>query len=82
MKKIPIEEVIEQTEVVPYDNSTTAWRQVLNKHRNATHQQLLDALAKAVSIIEDEYPATDCRHPSKCGLYKDIDAASFVEVEE
>ena len=79
MKKIPIKDVIEQTQIEPYDNSTTAWRQVLNKHRNATHQQLLDALNHAVAFA---LLWTDEDHPIIRNSKAVVDAASFVEVSE
>lgn len=35
----------------------------------AAAPDMLEALEKAASILEDEYQTTDCRHPSKTGLY-------------
>jgi hypothetical protein len=79
MRKIPIEEVIEQTKLEPFDKSTAAWCQLLNKHRNATHQQLLDALNNAVAFA---LLWTDEDHPVVRNSKAAIEAASFVEVEE
>ena len=76
MKKVPIEEIIEQTKIEPYDKSTAAWCQILNTHRNATHQMLLDALKYADNLLRDRYD-----HNSPC-IIETIEAASFVEVSE
>ena len=88
MKKVPIEEIIEQTKIEPYDKSTAAWCQLLNKHRNATHQMLLDALINANQALE--LAVEHGTHFLKSGfctetfgiMQESIEAASFVEVEE
>ena len=64
------------------DESVHNAREALKQHKEDNFQPLLDALIRAVSILEDEYPSTDYRHPSKCGLFEAIGAAENVEVSE
>lgn len=76
--KIKIEEVIEQTKIEPYDKSTTGWFQILNKHRNATHQTLLDALKEVYYVLS----TGDDRSFNPQRIVNAIEAAAFVEVAE
>ena len=85
MKKVPIEEIIEQTKIEPYDKSTAAWCQILNTHRNATHQMLLDALKLAEIALVDlgACPDAECDCPRALPtVVAAIEAASFVDVEK
>jgi len=80
-----LEEVIEQTQIQPYDKSTAAWCQVLTAHQKKTYLNILNALIRAeqhVKGIATRNPNVDWIINDYKAIVDAIEEATNVEMKD